>query len=230
VIPLAIISIKCTSALDEGLILTPERYHPGRLLTIKKSTSGIYLGDLVNITSKTISPKAIEKNNQSVYVLDTGDVFEGRIRGDKDIAYSIKSQKKIIQAEDVIISRLRPYLRQVGFVDKTLIEKFHPDTIFCCSTEFYVLSPKKSESIAFLVPYLLSDSIHRILCNSVEGSQHPRFNEEVLLSLIIPETILKKREHLSKQVIEAIKRYRDYEETIYDSIKNVNYSLEEILV
>ncbi|MBB3113209.1 hypothetical protein FHS18_005312 [Paenibacillus phyllosphaerae] len=228
---MAITTVKSTHALDEGWILTPERYHPGRRMSIKQSAQGVVLGDLIDVSSKAISAKALEKHPQQVYVLDTGDAIEGRIRGDKELASSLNSQKKLLQPGDVIISRLRPYLRQVGFVDRQLVEKFQTDTLFACSTEFYVLRPKKAgDPLAFLVPYLLSEPIQTIFANAVEGSQHPRFNEDVLLSLLVPETIVEERDHLSQLVTTAISSYRVYEHTMQANINMMNRSMNKMLL
>lgn len=64
----------------------------------------------------------------------------------------LNSNKKILKTGDVIISRLRPYLRQVAYVD------IDSNLQLCASTEFYVLRARNNESIAFLVPFLLSKS------------------------------------------------------------------------
>lgn len=48
---------------------------------------------------------------------------------------------------DVIISRLRPYLRQVAYVDEDRKE------ILGASTEFFVIRARNNESIAYLVPF-----------------------------------------------------------------------------
>lgn len=226
---MAVTTIVNTMNLDSGLVLTPERYHPGRKLSLKSSVPGTYLGDLVDLVSQTISPKSFEKYSNKVYLIDTGDVTEGRIRGDKVVLTSINSQKKIITPGQVIISRLRPYLRQVGYVDSFLGEKFGDNTIIACSTEFYTLTSRNSESIAFLVPYLLSDAIQEIFSKAVEGGQHPRFNEDVLLSLLIPNDILEMRPYLSSQVLSAISKYREYEKTISNSIDTINIRLERLI-
>ena len=84
-----------------------------------------------------------------------------------------RAVKKIIKAGDVIISRLRPYLKQVAFVDKVLCE--HYDSVLC-STEYFVLRSKDQHiSIAFIVPVLLSREVQNMLISSQEGGHHPRF-------------------------------------------------------
>ena len=67
---------------------------------------------------------------------------------------------------DVIISRLRPYLRQVAFVDSD-IRGYELSATILCSTEFFVLRAIEQESIAFLVPFLLSQSTQQVLAASL---------------------------------------------------------------
>ncbi len=43
---------------------------------------------------------------------------------------------------DVIISRLRPYLRQAAIIDQGLVADDNVSSMILCSTEFYVLRSK----------------------------------------------------------------------------------------
>ncbi len=52
--------------------------------------------------------------------------------------------------EMVLISRLRPYLRQVAFVDKDIGDGHAVE--LACSTEFFVLRSLTAEPIGFSVP------------------------------------------------------------------------------
>jgi hypothetical protein len=72
-----------------------------------------------------------------------------------------------------------------------------------CSTEFYVLTPKGEESIAFLVPWLLSDAVQAIFAKATTGGHHPRFDEALLWSLRVPQAIYRKRAALSRTVEQA---------------------------
>lgn len=224
---MAVTTIVNALSLEKGIILTPERYHPGRVMKI--SVDGIRLGEIIKLSKNNFTNTRELKDNNELYVLDTGDVKDGKIIGNKKSINKVNSQKKILQENDVIISRLRPYLKQVGLVDKELIKKIGDKTLMLSSTEFYVLSSIDSKSIAFLVPYLLSDEIQNILKNSVEGSQHPRFNENVLLSLLIPKTILTNRDVISESVIQSIKNYRIYEKGLSESIDDMSVSLKSVL-
>ena len=92
----------------------------------------------------------------------------------------------LIRPRQVVISRLRPYLRQVAWVDAGLLAEQTPGTELICSTEFFVLESVGSASVAFLVPFLLSLPIQAVLAAAQAGGHHPRFNERTLMTLPIP--------------------------------------------
>jgi hypothetical protein len=110
------------------------------------------------------------------------------------------SNKKIIQPGDVIISRLRPYLRQIAFIPNELAKE---NVILACSTEFFVLRGKTDSSIAFLVGWLLEADTQELLRVGQEGGHHPRFSEEHLLKLLISDSVLSYREELSRDIERA---------------------------
>ena len=192
--------------LDEGMILTPERYDPRRNRTNKEETT---ISDIADVISEQI--KVNKKNDDNNYlVLDTSDASEGLIRTKKSAVSldKIKSAKKIIKAGDVIISRLRPYLRQVAFVDTLLQEYGDGSIVVVCSTEFFVLRSSNNKSIAFLVPFLLGEKVQKMLAVSQEGGHHPRFTQTTLQNIGIPKVITKKRKDISGKVESAVKQAR----------------------
>lgn len=211
---MAIAVIKSSAELGSQLILTPERYNPKRRLDFADEHTGILLSELVIISNEIITAK---KGDQSVfYQINTSDARGGYL----NIPYvpeRLSSNKKVLHYGDVIISRLRPYLKQVAYVDK---EPY--DGIYAASTEFYVLKSAKKESIAYLVPFLLCDEVQVVFANSVEGTQHPRFKEEDLLNLIIPMGLYERRAEISNNVEEALKHYREYESTILLQTETAN--------
>lgn len=209
------ICIKKTSAeLGPHFILTPERYNPKRRMDLPDLEDGVILSEIVTLVCDTITMK--KSCDIFCYQINTSDALGGclRIPSEKE---RLNSNKKALKKGDVIISRLRPYLRQVAFVD---IDK--GDDIIGASTEFYVLRARNQESIAYLVPFLLSEPAQTVFANSVEGSQHPRFKEEDLLQLIIPKEIYDKRDTISKHIEDAIESHRKYEEALEDELKSIN--------
>lgn len=213
-------SLVNTRNLDYGLILAPERYDPRRFV---REHEGHFLSDVADIISEQKAADKLDKDKRFI-VLDTTHAREGLIlfAGPSCGRGEIKSAKKIIQPGDVIISRLRPYLRQVAYVDNGLFQEDGFPLTLLCSTEFFVLRGKKGESIAFLVPLLLSEDVQTILAASQEGGHHPRFNRETLIRLPIPESIWKNREKLSRKVEKATKSIREETTEIQNCILECN--------
>ncbi len=212
---MALITVKRAFELEDSFVLAPERYDPRResLRRDSRHAEALTVGDVVEIVRQTISPKAKSAIGRRCLVLDTSDVREGIIIGRKQPirVADLGSQKKGFGSGDVLISRLRPYLRQVAFVDIAFAAS-GPGVELACSTEFFVLRSLNHEPIAFLVPYLLSDPVQSVLAASQEGGHHPRFDEGTLLKLPIPVELLSRRAVASASVAQATSSYRQAEE------------------
>jgi len=190
---MAFSSIVNVDALDEGLILAPERYDPRRQLG---HSVGIAVADIAEIAGEHVSPASLDAAH--ILVLDTSHAVEGfvRITPSNGTNPSLKSAKKRVRPGDVIISRLRPYLRQVAYVTPEIWAEDKGLTLLC-STEFYVLRSKDEQSIAFLVPFLLGCDVQKILSASQEGGHHPRFNADTLGGLMVPDNVSADRHIIS---------------------------------
>lgn len=211
---MALITVKTYRALGTGLVLAPERYDPRReFLHNGVVPNGVPLAELATTVRRTVSPA---KNGSGRYlVLDTSDTREGIVIARKQplSGEALGSAKKVAVPKDVIISRLRPYLRQVGYIDDG-IRNLESGVQLVCSTEFYVLRSVDQQSIAFLVPFLLSDAVQEVLAASQEGGHHPRFNEKSLLSLPVPRSIVEKRDEISADVVHCALLHRESERSI----------------
>lgn len=178
------------SEFDDQFQLSPE--HWIAFERSKNLASGVPLCDLVEIAKKTTSPNG-EKN----LVLDTGNARYGLLDLGIGPADEKKrtSNKKILHEGDVIISRLRPYLRQVAYIPKGTFELLGIEDLYC-STEFFVLRPISDDSISFLVPWLLSDPVQLMLGEAATGGHHPRFDVELLIgSAVAPAMVSPKISH-----------------------------------
>ena len=213
---MAICILKSNKQLGVNFILTPERYNPRRRMRIDNEDT-ILMSEIVEIVNDIITKK--QAQGKSIIQINTSDAMGGYLNINSEVNDSINSNKKILRKGDVIISRLRPYLRQVAYVDEDRKE------ILGASTEFFVIRARNNESIAYLVPFLLSQPAQLVFENSVEGSQHPRFKEEDVLNLKIPKNIYDERANISKRVIEAIESYRSYERSIFKEIKEMNKAM-----
>ena len=153
-------------------------------------------------------------------VLDTGDAKNGIVVTDKQPVWGadIRSAKKRIRPRQVIISRLRPYLRQVAWVDSGLLAAQGPDVEVVCSTEFFVLESVDDASIAFLAPFLLSLPVQTILAAAQEGGHHPRFNERTLTTLRVPPALVERASELSVRFEHAVAKARESFKAVEESI------------
>ena len=102
------------------------------------------------------------------------------------------SAKKRVRPGDLLVSRLRPYLRQIAFV--------HPALRAECGRRDGVLdgvlrpvAEASGESLAFLLPWLLGEETQAILAAAQEGGHHPRVPRETLLALRVPASRVRAR-------------------------------------
>lgn len=203
---MAVFAIRELYRLDPGYVLAPERYDPRRATNARVDQT---IGDVAEIVAELVDSRRADPQRRYV-VLDTGDAQEGllRVRRGPTPPAEIGSAKKRLQPGDVIISRLRPYLRQVAYVDPgaydTVADVETAPIDLVCSTEFYVLRGRNDLDLAFLVPWLLSDPVQEVLAASQEGGHHPRFSQSTLEGLGIPASLLQGRSEASAEVRNAV--------------------------
>ena len=165
--------------------LSPEHWISTQ--TASELSGGKPLGDIVQLISQQQAPP-----DNARFVLDTGNAREGlldvTILGNPISGRS--SAKKVAQDGDVIISRLRPYLRQVALIPKGTCELLGVDKIYC-STEFFVLRARKENAnLAGIVSWLLSEPIQDMLSAAATGGHHPRIGVDLLLNAPIDNRYL----------------------------------------
>ena len=213
---MSISSVVDIARLDEGWILAPERYDPRRR---RAKDIGPYLGDFVHVRRDHVNAKTAD--TRRFLVFDTGDAQHGIVSANKSpcTGTEIRSVKKRIHPHQVIISRLRPYLRQVAWVDPGLLTEQEPDVDLLCSTEFFVLeSVVDNASIAFLAPFLLSAPVQAILSAAQEGGHHPRFNEHTLTTLRIPASLIENANEISARFEQGVAQARDAYRAVRESV------------
>ncbi|MFO0760671.1 MAG: hypothetical protein U0359_29605 [Byssovorax sp.] len=174
--------------LGASLILAPERFDPRREMA---GGADRRLDELVAIVTASASPRAFAPD-RPVLVLDTAHAFEGFViaRQDPAAPQAIGSAKRRLAPGDVIISRLRPYLRQVAYVDEDLFRLAPGGNEVAASSEFVVLRGHGEIEPAALVPFLLSASVQAALAAGQEGGHHPRVPRELIGALRVPAEAL----------------------------------------
>jgi len=222
---MALISIRTSADLGDDAVLAPERYDPRReMLHVTAAGGATFVGDIARAVRRTVSPSRPAPGR--CIVLDTSDAREGVVAARKSpvLFGDIGSVKKCVEPGDVLISRLRPYLRQVAWVDEN-IGGIGPDVSLVCSTEFFVLRSIDGESIAFLVPLLLSRPVQIVLAASQEGGHHPRIAETTLLTLPVPARLIERRETISESIVQSVARFRQAERGIQDAVGTAESAL-----
>ena len=165
--------------------LSPEHWLANE--TASQLTSGRLLSEVVRSVAQTQIPP-----DGARFVLDTGNAREGLL----DVAIlgnpvsERTSTKKVVRDGDVIISRLRPYLRQVTFIPPGTCTLLGIEHLYC-STEFFVLRPRdEGRNIAGLVAWLLSQPIQQMLTEAATGGHHPRISADLLLNSPVEDRYL----------------------------------------
>lgn len=131
-------------------------------------------------------------------------------------AFELGSAKKRFQRGDVVVSRLRSYLKEIAIVEAS------PVANCVGSSEFIVLRPKESEvSPELLVVYLRSSPVQKILKWCQDGSNHPRFKEEELLSIKLPDRVLAVQDEIKRIIRAAIQTYSDAKQLLEDAKRQV---------
>ncbi len=175
--------IRALGALDPSFILAPERYDPRR-----SESTGVPLGELVELVTDPVVAAGDPALAARVLVLDTSHAAEGLVRdGRACVAREhIGSSKRRVSPGDVVLSRLRPYLRQIGWIDPPLFARSAEGNGVLVSPEFFVFRAPPGESAAWLVPWLLRPDVQDMLRSGQEGGHHPRVNRSVVTRLRVP--------------------------------------------
>jgi hypothetical protein len=192
--------VRTLASLGDSVPLAPERHRATGL----GSTEGIPLSALVSERAERVVGAAL----RDAVVFDTTHARDGLldVSAARRATEPPSSAKKLVRPGDLLVSRLRPYLRQIAFVHPALSAECGHRAM-ACSTEFYVLSPKssaKGDSLAFLLPWLLGDEAQAILAAAQEGGHHPRVPRETLLSLRLPASRVRARGGISARVERGI--------------------------
>lgn len=134
---------------------------------------------------------------------------------------AIRSTKKFVQKGDLLVSRLRSYLREIAIV-------LCDGEWQVASTEFIVLRPRSGDLEAgALLIYLRSLLPQLIFKWSQDGSNHPRFDEKVLLDLRVPNVVLEIQDSLAKSFSTAVEQRRHARELLAVAQRALEVAIEE---
>lgn len=190
------------STLDEDLVLDSQFYNPRKLEYLNKlnKQSRQKISDEFSEVIDLTSSQA--KLSFPSFVYDLTDSL-GNLFADGEIANTaddIGSTKKIAQPNDFAVSRLRYYLKEFGVVPKRECSPL-------LSTEYVVLRQKGRVPPYLLIPYLLLSEIQFVFEHSQRGSEHPRLANKDILSLPLPDSLMKKAKEISDIVASATESF-----------------------
>ncbi len=196
-------AVRTLGDLAPDYVLAPERHVVAAgAAHAAASVAGVPLGELVVERRERIDPVTAG----GAVVLDTSHARDGVL----DVAGALrdgaggKSAKKRALEGDLVVSRLRPYLRQIALVHPSALARAQ-GRLLALSTEFYVLAPRApGEDLAFLVPFLLSAEVQRALACAQEGGHHPRVPRSSLFAIHVPRSLLRTRAKTSRAVSDAL--------------------------
>lgn len=133
----------------------------------------------------------------------------------------VGSAKKFMKRGDVVISRLRSYLRQIAVVNTS-------DGVPAVgSSEFIVLRPRQGISPELLMVFLRSQPVQTILKYCQEGNQHPRFGENNLLEIPFPNHLLKHSDAIVTQIRLAHQSRQEAQALLAKAKRAVELAIEE---
>jgi restriction endonuclease S subunit len=124
------------------------------------------------------------------------------------ISKNIEGTRKLANAGDFIISRLRSYLKEFAVVQENTDKQ-----VF--STEYLVYRPNtKYISANTLLAFCLTKEVQTILNCSQYGTEHPRFYEFVFNELPLPDFLFEINDRINNLFLKAHAK-RKYSQSLY---------------
>lgn len=137
-------------------------------------------------------------------------------------AREIGSTKKVFQKGDLVVSRLRSYLKEIAVVSH------ESKKMMVGSSEFIVLRPAQDFFTADALGLYLRSEIPQIILKwSQDGANHPRFNQEELLRIPVPEKIVDMNDELTRISVNIREAHRTSSQLLEMAKRAVEMAIEE---
>ncbi len=202
-----------------------EYFHPAKAQALAdlRAASNVCVGDLFDSIRELWQPA--DATSGPVRNYDLTDALDPFLDPTKPpvAPEEIASTKKQIAAGDLVVSRLRSYLREIAVV-------LPADSVpSVASTEFIVLRPKKGSplSVEALLIYLRSRLPQIVFKWSQDGSNHPRFDERELLSLPLPRVLISDQATYLSAVREMVAQRRRADQLLDAAKRAVEIAIED---
>ncbi len=214
---------RASEALAAGRI-DSDFFAPARYAALEKLAETPYrlLRDICAPIRELFDPKD-SKGFGEVRNFDVTDALKPSLDDSKEIVpvEELGSTKKRVQNGDVVISRLRSYLRQIAVV------RTSDEVPSVGSSEFFVLRPHDDISPDLLIVFLRSAPVQTILKYCQEGNQHPRFGEGNLLEIPFPDLLLKHSKDITSHIQSAHAARQEAQSLLDRAKRAVEIAIEE---
>jgi type I restriction enzyme M protein len=167
--------------------------------------------------NETLAPPATE-TGEHIQNYDLDDALRFFLDDIRPMpSHELGSMKKRFKRGDVVVSRLRSYLKEIAVAETSL------ESNCVGSSEFIVLRSTETKQLSpeLLVVYLRSSPVQKILKWCQNGSNHPRFNEDELLSIKVPERIFTVQDEVNSIIRKAIQCHSDAKQLLEDAKRQV---------
>ncbi|MDA0245346.1 MAG: restriction endonuclease subunit S [Chloroflexi bacterium] len=199
-----------TAMLDEVIAaesFSPGYFHPEKQMILQSLEEmdgepvsfhfeSIY--DLIN-PQQAVTP-------EPVYNYDLTDALRYFLDDDGEMTFTtdLGSTKKRFRTQDIVVSRLRSYLKEIAIIAT-------PPQFACVgSSEFFVFRSKSNQvTPELLLVYLRSEPVQKILKWCQTGTNHPRFEEKEISNLKIPKQIIAVQEEITQLILRGIQAHRE---------------------
>jgi restriction endonuclease S subunit len=201
-----------------------EYFHPQKAFVQEwlGKYSGKTIGEYFKPVREIYNPPAFD-TGKSILNFDLTDALHYFVDEDDEMTpeNEIGSIRKWLKRGDVIISRLRSYLKEIAYVNV-------PQSVDSVgSFEFIVLRQlRKDVHPELLIVYLRSKPVQTILKWSQDGSNHPRFNENELLAILLPDKTLKLQDEIRRMVQSGIQANKDAKRLMAEAVSEVERLIE----
>lgn len=167
--------------------------------------------------NETLAPPATE-TGEHIQNYDLDDALRFFLDDIRPMpSHELGSMKKRFKRGDVVVSRLRSYLKEIAVAETSL------ESNCVGSSEFIVLRSTETKQLSpeLLVVYLRSSPVQKILKWCQNGSNHPRFNEDEMLSIKVPERIFTVQDEVNSIIRKAIQCHSDAKQLLEDAKRQV---------
>jgi Type I restriction modification DNA specificity domain len=193
-----------TKVLDIKELLAEKRWNISYLIsdrTVSKTTSlctFLPLSEIITERKGALNPQEHKTHLFNYLGLENIESHTGLLVNFSPVnGEKVMSRSKIFKQGDILYGRLRPNLNKVLLIEDSIEEGI-------CSTEFYVLMPKKEKVMPYYLRYILASNYVLEKVNLLTaGTALPRIQLDDFLKIEVPVPTLEQQQGLESFLIES---------------------------